>query len=1035
MPSYGMTSTGRRDPAVPGLRRPGRTRPAVDARGRRGDEHCRGRAAGRRWAGAGADSGDTLIGRDRESAVIDRGLADPDGPRVVFVVGERGAGRTAFLRAAARRHGAAGGTVLPVDCVPGDGLRPYLLALRLVRTLEQHRPAPGGPRRTGDPVAEMTAAVEHDDRAAAAEALTEALAHAAPALVVVDDVQYADRASVDLLGALDMARAAPGVRLVLSLLRPGGAAGRRRAPGGGDAAGLLPGCHPAARVIELAPLARAEVAALLARRLPAVPDSALIRLVHYTSRGLPAAVDILLAEWARHGEVLTAGRPALLYGGRVLPAAPRDNRFTEALRALGEPAEKVASGLSVLWPLGSAVCALIAEVYGLPAADVRAGLRELLDAGIVEELPVREDGATRGWTFRVPLTKHAVRERLGPLERGRLAAAAVQALWAAGDRTGGESAAGGEPVSGGESAAGGGDGLAGGSADAEPAAHVVAEADAGTYLPDRIVKAGPLIDTERAVAELVAATERMGRGPGRRFTLQWLKAAAQLAGETTTRDELLLARALRATVEADHRSVRGAVGELLQSAAGRGGPGEEQLQMGICALAGSTSGAGLFPELSHMTEARWWWPLGLPPAAVALGRALALCCLGRWRAAEEVLGQPEAQWSAGAAGVLAEVCRGVAELVLGRPERFRRSLTLPEIGGLSEQGRQMVTLIQVQQLLNSGDLREAAGLLAARGMTVEETPAHLRFQWRRLEGRWDEAMGHLRWLRANGHPVASGLHIHLYPERATVILLARGRIGATRRLIADIREGLAPLADPRHLLDRAEAEVARTLGDPAEAVRVLRRGLETARTHGEVFATDELLAELVGLLVQAGDLPGAAQCVRQLEEIAARTESGRSRLLWLVASARLHAADDPDAAGKHLTDAVALARSREQPFETATTLLAAARLGEKPASLLTEAYELFGQVGAPLWRFQARTDMRRAKVPVPDHDQAMAEGDRLLATLVSEGLRNRQIAAALGLSPDAVANRLTRLFARTGARSRTELVTAVLRRSMPAADW
>ncbi|MER6266800.1 AAA family ATPase [Streptomyces sp900105755] len=973
--------------------------------------------------GAGADSGDTLTGRDRESADIDRSLNDPDGPRIIFVAGERGAGRTAFLRAAARRHGAAGGTVLPVDCVPGDGLRPYLLALRLVRTLEQHRPAPGGPRRTGDPVAEMAAAVEHGDRTAAAEALTGALAHAAPAVVVVDDVQYADRASVDLLGVLDMAQAAPGVRLVLSLLRPGGVAGRREAPSGGDAAGLLPVRHPAARVIDMAPLAQAEVAALLAQRLQAVPDRALTGLVHETSRGLPAAVDILLAEWARHGEVLTAGRPALLDGGRVLPAAPRDNRFTEALRALGEPAEKVASGLSVLWPLGPAVCALIAEVYGLPAADVRAGLRELLDAGIVEELPVREDGATRGWRFRLPLTKHAVRERLGPMERGRLAAAAVQALWAAGDRTGGGSASGGAGEPGGWTAG------------AEPAAYVVAEADAGTYLPNRIVEAGPLIDAERAVAELVAATERMGRGPGRRFTLRWLKAAAQLAGETATRDELLLARAMRAVVEADHRSVRGAVEELLQSAAGRGGPGEEPLQTGISALVGATSGAGLFPELSHMTEPRWWWPLGLPPAAVALGRALALCCLGRWRAAEEVLGQPGAQWSAGAAGVLPEVCRGIAELVLGRPERFRRSLTLPEIGALSEQGRQMVTLVQVQQLLNCGDLREAADLLAARRMTVEETPAHVRFQWRRLEGRWNEAMRHLRWLRANGHPVASSLHIHLYPERATVILLARGRIGATRRLIADIREGLDPLAEPRHLLDRAEAEVAWMLGDPAEAVRVLRRGVATARTHGEVFATDELLAGLAGLLVQAGDLPGAAVCVRRLEEITARTEGGRSRLLWLVASARLHAAGDPEAARKHLADAVALARSREQPFETATTLLAAARLGEKPAALLTEAYELFGQVGAPLWRFRTRADMRRAKVPVPDHDHAMAEGDQLLATLVSEGLRNRQIAAVLGLSPGAVANRLTRLFARTGARSRTELVTAVLRRSMPAADW
>jgi hypothetical protein len=229
--------------------------------------------------------------------------------------------------------------------------------------------------------------------------------------------------------------------------------------------------------------------------------------------------------------------------------------------------------------------------------------------------------------------------------------------------------------------------------------------------------------------------------------------------------------------------------------------------------------------------------------------------------------------------------------------------------------------------------------------------------------------------------------------------------------------------------------MARMLGDVAEAVRVLRRGLETAWAHGEVFAVDELLAELAVLLADGGDLRGATACLRRLEEIAARTESGRSRLLWLVTSARLHAVSDADAAGKYLTDAVALARDRGQPFETATTLLAAARLGESPAALLTEAYELFGQVGAPLWRFRTRADMRRARVPVPDHERATSESDRLLATLVSEGLTNRRIAAVLGLSPDAVANRLTRLFARTGARSRTELVAAVLRKGAATADW
>ncbi|MFF7190253.1 LuxR C-terminal-related transcriptional regulator [Streptomyces sp. NPDC008222] len=70
--------------------------------------------------------------------------------------------------------------------------------------------------------------------------------------------------------------------------------------------------------------------------------------------------------------------------------------------------------------------------------------------------------------------------------------------------------------------------------------------------------------------------------------------------------------------------------------------------------------------------------------------------------------------------------------------------------------------------------------------------------------------------------------------------------------------------------------------------------------------------------------------------------------------------------------------------------------------------------------------MREAGRTVPGRKQATAENEQILAVLLAEGLTNRHIAAVLGLSEDAVANRLTRLFARTGLRSRTEVVKAVL---------
>ncbi|WP_208780200.1 hypothetical protein [Streptomyces griseorubiginosus] len=68
--------------------------------------------------------------------------------------------------------------------------------------------------------------------------------------------------------------------------------------------------------------------------------------------------------------------------------------------------------------------------------------------------------------------------------------------------------------------------------------------------------------------------------------------------------------------------------------------------------------------------------------------------------------------------------------------------------------------------------------------------------------------------------------------------------------------------------------------------------------------------------------------------------------------------------------------------------------------------------------------MRQPGLPVPARKQATAENEHLLAPLRGERLSNSQLATVLRLSEDAVAQRLSQLFARTGMRSGTEVVTA-----------
>ena len=74
-----------------------------------------------------------------------------------------------------------------------------------------------------------------------------------------------------------------------------------------------------------------------------------------------------------------------------------------------------------------------------------------------------------------------------------------------------------------------------------------------------------------------------------------------------------------------------------------------------------------------------------------------------------------------------------------------------------------------------------------------------------------------------------------------------------------------------------------------------------------------------------------------------------------------------------------------------------------------------------------RTLMRDRDVAVPDRQAVVEENENLLAVLVAQGFGNQQIAALLGASRRSIESRLTRLFSRSGYRSRLELAMAMLR--------
>ncbi|WP_405770432.1 AAA family ATPase [Streptomyces sp. NBC_00080] len=958
------------------------------------------------------------VGRERESDEVRGRLGDPAGPRLVLVRGERGAGRSVFLHALGERLRAEGTPVLAVDCVPGDDARPLLLALRLVTALEGHLSGTAR-QRAATPVTEALHAAERRDGTAMAALLRAALARSAPVVVELDDLHLADADSLALLRGTDFARVPSSVRLLASAVGRGERSARCRngheaapdARGAADGKGGTPTRHGAAGALEqqadvpwahtivLSRLGPDETAAAVARRLRATPDSGLSRRIRELTHGVPGAIDALLTGWTREGAIRVADGHAFIGVRTPAPVLPDGDRFVGALDALSEPCRVVAGALSILWPLGGRAAQLVPAATGLSAGTVDDAIRELIDAEIVDVGPGSDGAGAGGWTFAVALTAHAVRERLGPLERSRLSAAAVEAVWA--DRD-----------------------AAGIAYEAEPPVVALSdEADAVAYLADRVAEAGHLVDRDRAVRELTAAAKRLHPDSEGRGVLRWCRAVGNLVERPEDRVPALQRYAKAAYQAGDHRTARTIAESILRDRADV--LGTHALQDTANLFTAATANDADWRALSRLATARWWDELRLPGLVAVTGRALALCGLARWQEALDLLARTEEVWATDVRGrVKPDYFRAVAEMVLGRPERFRRALALSEAPILGAEHVYALATTMFDELLSGRDLDAAEDLLAAQGLTPDRLQPHSVFLRRHLQGRWDEALEPARWMLANNRihtPAADGC---LIPARTAEILLARGRTTSARRLLDSVRD--RGEGRPEYSLDAVEAEVQRALGDPNGAEKTLRRGLDAADAHGHVAGVDELWAALAEVYAETGHTGEALTCLERLERISGRTGGGRTRLRLLLASARVLRQDSPGTARDGLREAVELARSRSQPFETALTLVAAAEAGAGPPTLLHEAYELFGMTGSALARFRTRAAMREAGITVPGRARATAENERLLATLIAEGLTNRQIATVLRLSEDAVANRLSRLFARTGLRSRTEVVTAVL---------
>ena len=180
------------------------------------------------------------------------------------------------------------------------------------------------------------------------------------------------------------------------------------------------------------------------------------------------------------------------------------------------------------------------------------------------------------------------------------------------------------------------------------------------------------------------------------------------------------------------------------------------------------------------------------------------------------------------------------------------------------------------------------------------------------------------------------------------------------------------------------------------------------------------------LLLELGRIADAVRVLDVWERDAARVARGWvlahvTRCRALVAAAQ----GNVDQAASLLQQAVAQHDDVGDPFGQARAQLALgivrrrARQKRGAREAIEAALTGFEQLGAATWGEKARSELGR--IGGRRREEGLTAAERRVAALVAGGRTNREVAAALFLGERTVASHLTRIYAKLGVRSRTEL--------------
>ena len=932
-----------------------------------------------------------LVGRQAERARLERALLDTGRGRggLVLLSGEAGVGKT---RLAGELASAVNGAVLSGAARQGAAAAygPVAAAFR-----SHLRRQPGaldscGPLRAHLALIlpELGEAAPSGDGATLVEAVHAGLAHIArdePVLMLLDDLQWSDDATLDLLATL----AEPLARLpvlVVAAYRSDG----------------LPRDHAVRRLrtelrrgghleeLPLAPLEPEATSVLLAQVLLGTPAPSLTRTIHDRTQGVPLFVEEL-ARALRATEALVAGEHGLelAEGGQVpVPDTVRDAVLMGASE-LSREARAAAEAAAVA---GEAF-----DLEVVAAAADASGLAELAERGVIAE-----DGLGRG-AFRHALTRDAFYAEVPWLQRRALHRRMAEAL----EARGGRSAEVATHWLGARDEARARDALLR-AADESRAVHAHADA----------VRAGRQAlelwpeeeDVERRIAAL-GAYASSGELSGRlaEAARAWREISALAEGQNALERMAVAERRLAAVhnLTGDREAALGARRAAADAFAAAGRPAEAAVER--LAIAEAQIAGGSYPgALEAAREAG-------REAGAARRHDLSARALGLESAARARSGDLQGARDRAQAGLALALEHGPTSVAA---ELYQR-LGVVIYHGADYRSAE-TTLDTALELCRGGDLPD-----------LELETVICMVYVLRESGAWErsEALAREQIATGRGAWLAEGLmgSIHAY----------RGRWGSGRRLLSS---SLAVATEVGHFVmtvncTSALAWIAAADGAHEEAARLHRDVLARSQDSNDHHYAVRSLRSAASFLARHGDLESAHGCTTALTQIAADTAMPDALAALAHAIGEMALADgDAGRGAEQMMRALELHRGLNIPLDRAEVALRAAAAleaaGERGRALevLVEAHRTARRLRSRPLAVEAAREAAALGQPLGRRAVADAEGGGLsrreleVVRLVAAGSTNREIATALVLSPRTVDMHVRNLLRKLDSRSRVNAV-------------